>query len=93
MYGALDPSYQGLIFPDSSLEAPDLESFMGDSVPNDIKDRVLIAARESHARNQEKVQNLDSKIRSLYTTASGLVNDWKETLCGYGKVLTALNVR
>ena len=63
VFGDLDPSYQGLIFPDSGLEAPDLESIMGDSVPDDIKSRVLIAARESHARNQEKVQTLDFKIR------------------------------
>ena len=41
----LDPSYQGPIFLDSSFEEPDLESIMGDSVPEDIKSRVLIAAR------------------------------------------------
>ena len=28
--GDLDPTYQGLIFQDSSLEEPDLESTMGD---------------------------------------------------------------
>ena len=65
---------------------------MGDSVPKDIKSRVLIAARESHARNQEKVQTLDSKIGSLYTTASGLVNDGMETLSGNGRVQTALDI-
>ena len=41
--GELDPSCQGLVFPDSSLEEPDLESIIGDSVPEDIKSRVLIA--------------------------------------------------
>lgn len=90
--GDLDPSCQGLIFPDSGLEAPDLESIMGDSVPDDIKERFLIATRVSHIRNQEKVQNLDSTIRSLYTMASGLVNDGVEALRGYRKVQTALNV-
>ena len=49
--GDLDPTYQGLVFPDSSLEEPDLESIMGDLVPQGIKDRVFIAARESHTRN------------------------------------------
>ena len=73
--GELDPTYQGLVFPDSSLEEPDLESIMGDLVPHGIKDRVLIAARESYTRNQEKVQLLESKFKSLYTVASGLVND------------------
>ena len=67
MFGDLDPSYQDLIFPGSGLEAPDLESIMGDSVPDNIKSRVLIAARESHARNLEKVQNLDPTVRSFYT--------------------------
>ena len=33
----LDPTYQGLVFPDLSLEEPDLESIMGDLVPQDIK--------------------------------------------------------
>ena len=59
-----DPSYQGPVLPDSSsLEELDLESILGDSVPQDIKNRDLISAGESHNRNQEKVQTLDSKIR------------------------------
>merc|ERR1711867_141357 len=69
--GELDPTYQGLVFLDFSLEEPDLESIIGDLVPQGIKDRVLIAARESHTRNQEKLQSLDSKFKSLYTVASG----------------------
>ena len=48
--GELDPTYQGLVFLDSSLEEPDLESIIGDLVPQSIKDRALIAARESHRR-------------------------------------------
>ena len=46
---------------------------------------------EFHTKNQEKVQSLDSKIRSLYTVASGLVNDRVETLRGFPQVQTALN--
>ena len=72
------------------MEEPDLESIMGDWVPQDIKIRVLIAARESYTRNQEKVQTLNSKSRSLYTVASGLVNDGEETLRGFGRVQAAL---
>ena len=82
----LDPTYQGLVFPDFRLEEPDLESIMGDIVPQEIQTRILAAARQSHANNQEMVQLLDSKIRSLYTAASGLVNDGVETLRGFGKV-------
>ena len=54
--GELDPTYQGLVFPDSSLEEPDLESIMGNLVPQDIKIRVLIAASESFNRDQKKLQ-------------------------------------
>ena len=72
------------------MEEPDLESIIGDLVPHSIKDRVLIAARESHTRNQEKVQLLDSKFRSLYTAASGLVNNRVETLRGFRRVQTVL---
>ena len=60
---------------DSSLEEPDLESIMGDLVPQKIQTRILMAAKQSNANNQEMVQLLDSKIRSLYTVASGLVNE------------------
>ena len=48
--------------------------------------------KESHTRNWERVQNLDSITRSLYTTAAGLVNDSMEAIRGYGKVVAALNV-
>ena len=88
----LDPTNKGVVFLDFSLEDPDLESIMGDRDPMDIKVRILAAARQSHANNQEMVQLLDSKIRSLYTAASGLVNDGVETLRGFGRVQTALNV-
>ena len=88
----LDFTYQGLIFPDFCLEEPDLESIMEDKFPYEIQTRILAAARQSHANNQEMVQLLDSKIRSLYTAASGLVNDGVETLRGFGKVQTALDV-
>ena len=43
VYGDLDPNYTGLLFLDSSLETPDLESILADSVPEDIKRRVLLA--------------------------------------------------
>ena len=89
----LDSTYQGLIFPDFSLEELDLESIMEGLVPQEIQTRILVAVRQSHANNQEMVQLLDSKIRSLYTVASGLVNDGVETLRGYGWVQTALNIR
>ena len=34
--GKLDPTYQGPIFPDFSLEEPDLESIRGDLLPQEI---------------------------------------------------------
>ena len=65
---------------------------MEDLVPQEIQVRILVAARQSHASKQEMVQLLDSKIRSLYTAASGLVNEGVETLRGFGEVQTALDV-
>ena len=65
VYGDIDPYYTGLLFLDFSLETPDMESIMADSVPEDIKSRVLLAVKESHARICERVQNLDSIVRNL----------------------------
>ena len=39
------------------------------------------------------VQLLDSNAWSLYSSAAGLVNDGVETLRGFGKVQTALDIR
>ena len=47
----LDPTYQGLVFLDFSLEEPDLESIMGDLVPQEIQVRILVAASQSHVSN------------------------------------------
>ena len=80
MMGELDSSYQGLLFPDLSLEDPDLESIMKDEVPQEVQTRILTAVKQSQANNQQMVQLWDSKARSLYTAAAGLVNDGVETL-------------
>ena len=50
VYGDLDPNYTGLLFLDSGLETPDLESILVDSVLEDIKRRNLLAIKESHAK-------------------------------------------
>ena len=89
----LDPSYQGLLFPDLSLEDPDLESIMGDEVSPEMKVMILTAIKQSQANNQQMVQLWDSKARTLYSSAAGLVNDRMETLRGFGKVQTALDIR
>ena len=47
----LDPSYQGLLFPDLSLEDLDLESIMGDEISQEMKTMILVAVKESHAKN------------------------------------------
>ena len=64
--GKLDSSYQGLLLLDFSLEEPELESIIEGIVPQEIQTRILAAVRQSHANNQEMVQLLDSKIRSLH---------------------------
>ena len=52
MMPELDPSYQGLLFPDLSVEDPDLESIMGYKVSPEMKVMVLTAVKESQANNQ-----------------------------------------
>ena len=47
----LDPAHQGLLFPDLSLEDPDLESIMGDDVSPEMKIMILAAVKESQANN------------------------------------------
>ena len=92
VFGDLDPNYTGLLFPDSGLERPDLASLLPDSLPEEVKRRVLLTIKESHTKYCERVQNLDSITRSLYTTAAGLVNDGMEAIRGYGKVVATLDV-
>ena len=53
---------------------------------------ILMAVKQSQANNQQNVQLLDAKARSLYSSAAGLVNDRVETLRGFGKVQTALDI-
>ena len=89
----LDPSYQGLLFPDLSLEDPDLESIMGDKVSPEMKVMILTADKQSQTNNQQMVQLLDAKAKSLYSSAAGLVNDGVETLREFGKVQMALDMR
>ena len=43
----LDPTYQGLLFPDLSLEDPDLKSIMGDKESLKMKVRILSEAQQS----------------------------------------------
>ena len=65
---------------------------MGDQVPQEIKAKILVAVRQAHLKNLQRVQQWDSKVRSLYFAALGLVNDGVETLRGYGQIQTALDV-
>ena len=90
--GELDSSYQGLLFPDLSLGDPDLESIMKDEVPQEVQTRILAAVKQSQANNQQMVQLWDSKAKSLYFAAAGLVNDRVERLRRFSKLQMALDV-
>ena len=89
----LDPTYQGLLFPDLSLEDLDLESIMGDEVSPEMKVMILSAVQRSQANNQQMVQLLDAKAKSLYSSAVGVVNDGVKMLRRFGKVQTAVDIR
>ena len=88
----LYPTYQGLLFPDLSLEDPDLESIMEDKVSPEMKVMILMAVKEYRTNNQQMVQLLDTKAKSLYSSASGLVNDGVGTPRGFSKVKIALDI-
>ena len=79
----LDPTYQGLLFPDLSLEDPHLESIKGESVSPEMKVMILTAVKQSQANNQQMVQLLDAKARSLHSLAAQLVNDGVNTFRGF----------
>ena len=66
---------------------------MGDTVNPEVKQRIVSAINQSLANNRDKLQVLDSTIRSLCSAASGLVNNGAETLRGFRKVYTALDVQ
>ena len=53
---------------------------------------MLLAIKESHARNCERVQNLNSIVRSFCSSATGLVNDGMEATRGYGKVISGISL-
>ena len=87
--GELNLAYQGPIFPDFCLKQLELESIMGDQVSQEVQSRILTAVRQAHLNNLQRVQQWDSKVRSLYSAALGLVNDRVETLRGYRWIQTA----
>ena len=76
--GDLNPSYTGLLFPDTEPEKPDLSSLVED-LPEDVRERIRFMVEESHQGNLRKVQALDQRFRSLYTSTTGLVNNAMET--------------
>ena len=78
--GELNPAYKDPIFPDFCLEQLELESIMGDQVPQENQAKILLTVRQAHLNNLQRVQQWDSKVRSLYTTASGLVNNRIESI-------------
>ena len=90
--GDLNPNYTGLLFPDTELEKPDLSSLVED-LPEEVRRRILLTVEESHQENLRRVQVLDQRFRSLYTSATGLVNDAMETYRAFGKVTAALDIR
>ena len=52
-FGDLDPNYTGLLFPDSRLGKPDLASLL-DTVPEDIRRRVLLKIDEVHRLHSQE---------------------------------------
>ena len=56
----LNPS-QGRMFPETVLEKLDLSSLVED-LPEDVRERILLAVEEPHLRNIRRVQALDLEL-------------------------------
>ena len=83
--------HSGFLFPGSELVKPDLSAYLSD-VPEEVRQRVLIAVDEAHEDNTAKVRALDAKIRTLTSAASCLVNHSAEAITGYSRLMSALDV-
>ena len=82
------------MFLGSEPEKPDLSAFLMDSrIPEEVCKWVKLLVEMFHQKNLKKVKALDQKVQGLCTTAAGLVNYSSETMCGYGKVISALDIR
>ena len=91
--GSLSPAYQGLVFPGSEPEKPDLSSLvMYSTIPQELRERILLKVEESHKANLERNKAMDEKFWALYSSATGAINDFSKVVCGYGKVATALDL-
>ena len=66
--GEFNPAYQGPLFPDFCLEQPELESIIGDQDSQEVQTRILMAVRQVHSNSLQRVQQLDSKVRSLFSS-------------------------
>ena len=66
--GEFNPAYQGPLFPDFCLEQPELKSIIGDQVSQEVQTRILMAVRQVHSNSLQRVQQLDSKVRSLFSS-------------------------
>ena len=91
MLGDINPLHSGFLFPGSELVKPDLSAYLSD-VPEEVRQQVLIAVDEAHEDNTAMMRALDSKIRSLTSAASCLVNHSAEAIAGYGRLTSALDV-
>ena len=71
--GDFNPS-QGRLFPETVLEKLDLSSLVED-LPEDVRERILLAVEESHLRNIQRVQALDLETSTpqqpAWSTAAG----------------------
>ena len=53
--GKLEPAYQGSLFQDICLEQPELQSIMGDQVPQEVKTKILTAVNNLGFQGQESL--------------------------------------
>ena len=66
---------------------------MDSSIPQEVRERILLAVQMSHRTNLERTRALDAKFRALYCFAAGAINDVSEEVRDYGKVVASLDLR
>ena len=92
LVGDVNHHFQGFLYPGTEPVKADLTGLL-DGVPEEIRDRILLAVEEAHGDNLERAKLLDRKVRTLANAASSLANTTAEALGTYARVQSALDAR
>ena len=66
---------------------------MDSTIPQELRERIILEVELSHKANLERNKAMDFKFLALYSSTTGAINDFSEVVHGYGKVVTAMDLR